>query len=397
MTISAMATGGAGVTRLDDGRVVFVQGAVQGDEVRLNLTRQKRRFVHAEVAEVVHSSPKRRIATCRHIRNGQCGGCDWAHIDHSAQLTFKEQIVREQLERLGGITTADIKSVEHVSSAHLAGRTTVRATLRNGKASFLKRRSHNTFTLKECAAVHPWIQEVLLNADFGDGSKVTIRVGSATSELIIITDGSAQSVDLIGLDMGLLGDVHIQICELNQLAYHHEIIAGHPWRISSRSFFQTSAVGAETLVATVKSVYERPSQIPLERVGDLYGGGGLLAAAAPNNIVVSVESNPYSSADARVNLADHIDVVNEDVLKWKPVQLDCVIADPAREGLKRGGVETIAATKAKRVILISCDPASLGRDTALLVEAGFSYVDSQLVDMFPDTSRIEVVTHFERL
>lgn len=391
-----MATGGAGVARLRDGRVAFVQGGVTGDEATIEITKSKRRFVHAQLASVLSPSQFRREPVCQHALSGDCGGCDWAHIVHSAQLGYKVDIVEQQLRRLGGIDSPKVTALEHVESRHLPGRTTVRASVRSGRAGFLRRRTNKSFELHECGASHPWVEWILTNATFGNADKVTIRVGSATGELVVITDGDPSSVEIRDTDSTVLEGVSVRVFSVDDVGYYSEVIAGRRWRISTRSFFQTSAVGAETLVEAVRGVYNRASPQTLGRVGDLYGGTGLLAAAAPDNVVVSVEANPYSSADARKNLCADVDVVNADVTTWQPVSLDCVIADPAREGLKRGGVETIIRSGASRVILVSCDPASLGRDSALLVEAGFGHVDSQLVDMFADTSRIEVVTHFEK-
>lgn len=410
---TAIATGGQAVARLSDGRVAFISGALADEDITVDITRTKKRYVHAKVSQIKKPSPNRITPECLHAKRAECGGCDWAHIAHKTQLGYKETIVTEQLQRLGGIENPNVQTStcgNELADRHLAGRTTVRANVKDSRSSFYKRRSNTGFELTQCGAAHPVIEQILIAGRFANASTVTIRVGSATGEIIIITNGDPTGVDLSQVDLdspGLLGrclDVessyNVSIVSSDEIGYHSEVIGGHRWRISSKSFFQTSAKGAEILVATVASIIERDSKKELKNVVDLYGGTGLLRAAVPaeKTLLASVEANPYSSADAKINLAETgARVINKRVENYElPAGVDIVIADPAREGLKVKGVATITNSEVTRLVLVSCDPASLGRDAALLKEAGWLYVDSQLVDMFRNTSRIEVVSHFER-
>jgi 23S rRNA (uracil1939-C5)-methyltransferase len=110
-----------------------------------------------------------------------------------------------------------------------------------------------------------------------------------------------------------------------------------------------------------------------------------------------VESGASAVADARVNLADsHVRIVKADVGRWRAARADAVVADPPRTGLAAAGVAAVAATHADRVALVSCDPAALGRDAKLLAGAGYRLVTATLVDLFPHTSHVEVVSRFER-
>ena len=133
---------------------------------------------------------------------------------------------------------------------------------------------------------------------------------------------------------------------------------------------------------------------------DAYAGVGLFASilgAARGARVVAVESDPSAVADAGVNLADvDADVVASEVARWNPVPADVVVAGPARSGLGRPGVTALVATAAPRLVLVSCDPASLGRDTALLTGAGYRLTGVTLVDAFPDTFHVETVSRFDR-
>jgi len=112
---------------------------------------------------------------------------------------------------------------------------------------------------------------------------------------------------------------------------------------------------------------------------------------------VAVEASASAAADARVNLAGgDAKVVRRDVARWRPRAVEAAVADPPRAGLGRGGLRAVAATRASRVVLVSCDAGALGRDARLLAEAGYAWTGSTLVDAFPHTPHVEVVSRFER-
>ncbi len=132
---------------------------------------------------------------------------------------------------------------------------------------------------------------------------------------------------------------------------------------------------------------------------DLYSGVGLFAGvlAGAGWSVVAVESSPSAVADARVNLAGlDVEVAEADVTRWDPPRAGLVVADPSSNGLGRKGVEVVEASGARRLVLVSCDAISLGRDAGLLKKKGFELSGITLVDMFPQTAHVEVVSIFDR-
>jgi 23S rRNA (uracil1939-C5)-methyltransferase len=134
---------------------------------------------------------------------------------------------------------------------------------------------------------------------------------------------------------------------------------------------------------------------------DAYAGVGLfgLLAAPTDARVIAVESSASSCADARVNLGSRpggAKVVRSTIERWRPVRVDAVVADPARSGLGQGAVGVLARCKARVVVLVSCDPASLARDAVLLRGVGYELERSLVVDLFPQTHHIEVVSRFVR-
>jgi 23S rRNA (uracil1939-C5)-methyltransferase len=177
-----------------------------------------------------------------------------------------------------------------------------------------------------------------------------------------------------------------------------EVVAGRRLRVSGGTFFQSSPQGADELVRLVEEAL-----VGVDRSGvlvDAYSGGGLFSATvgsqwADLGTVFAVEVNPTSVSDAAVN-APHALASVARFEEWDAVDADAVIADPARSGLARRGVQKIVATGAKVVVLISCEAGAFGRDAGLLHESGYSLTDVSVLDMFNQTSHVEVVSRFER-
>jgi tRNA/tmRNA/rRNA uracil-C5-methylase (TrmA/RlmC/RlmD family) len=179
-------------------------------------------------------------------------------------------------------------------------------------------------------------------------------------------------------------------------AWLHEEVAGVRLRVSARSFFQSGPEAAEALVAAVGAAAGDVGAGT--RLADLYGGVGLFAATVGRAARIElVEASASATADARVNLgALEARVVRSDVARWHARPCDVVVADPPRAGLGRGGVRAVRRTRAPRLVLVSCDAGALGRDARLLADAGYRLVASTVVDAFPHTPHVEVVSRFDR-
>ncbi len=374
LVTTGVAVGGAGIARDGDGRVVFVEGALVGERVSVEIVETKKSFRRGRVLDVLEPAPGRVLPSCPEIANG-CGGCDLAHASHAAQREMKAAMVADSLRRLGRL--ADLPDIDPGPDLATTGfRTTIRAAVVDGRAGLRHRRSHDVVTVASCEVAHPVVEGMLVNGRYGDADEVTIRVGADTGEQAVFVGGS----------------------EPDEGTVIHEEIAGRRFRISPRSFFQTRADGAAALVSVVD---EAIGPDPTGTLVDLCSGVGLFAATIGDRFdrVVTVESNRSSVADARVNLAhlgDRVAVRSSTFERWTPEPADVVIADPSRAGLGREGVANVAATGAPLVVLISCDAGSLGRDAGLLTAAGYRLDAITLVDLFPNTAHVEVVSTYRR-
>lgn len=387
LEVTQIVAGGDGLARDDSGRVTFVAGALPGEQVRAVVHDERRDFTRATTLEVLRSSPLRVAEPCPFVAAG-CGGCDWQHIAPTGQRRLKADIVQDALRRQAHLEIAvgigpDLPATQY--------RTTVRGAAIDGRFGFRHRGSHELVPVSPCLVAHPLLDELITDGRFPDG-EVILRVGARTGERLAIVERLEDAT----LPEGVRVVSKAQL-RSGTRAWYHEELAGRRWRISARSFFQARPDGAEALVEAVAEALGDALGADAHLV-DLYGGVGLFAGALdPVGRVTLVESGASAVADARVNLADRdVLMLKSDVARWRPARADVVVADPPRTGLAAAGVAAIAATHAARLALVSCDPASLGRDAKLLAEAGYELRSATLVDLFPHTSHVEVVSRFDR-
>ncbi len=386
---TAMAAGGAALARDPDGRVVFVEGALPGERVRARLTDTRKDFARAVALQVLEPSPDRVAPPCPALAMG-CGGCTWQHVSAAGQRRLKADVVVDALRRIGKLSEPPVP--QPAPMAGLSLRTTARlAVSPGGRAGHRPRTGSGAVETDACLVAHPLLEELIVDGRYPGAREVLLRVSVATGERIVLVDRAAGTVQV---------PADVQVFEEGDTrsAFVHEEVAGRRFRISAGSFFQSGPVVAAALTSAVSSSIG--DALPDGGVlVDAYAGVGLFASVIGcqrRARVVAVENDPCAVADARVNLADlDAKVVPVEVARWRPHAADAVVADPARSGLGRPGAGALAATGAPRLVLVSCDPASLARDSVLLRAAGYSLASVQLVDAFPHTFHVETVSRFD--
>lgn len=380
--VEKMAAGGDAIARLADGRVVFIEGALPDETVQVAITTNKRDFAKGHVVDVVQPSPHRVVPPCPELAKG-CGGCGWQHAVPGAQLQWKADVVADALRRTAKLPDADIRIGGGVSP--WGYRTSMRlAVTPEGRVGLRAGASHRVVALDNCMVAHPALAALLPSVRIAGGEELSIRISVATGEATawsssggVRFDGLAPHV-AIGPDSVLFEDV-----------------AGVRLRVTAASFFQSGPAAAELLVATVRDmcgVALRDLRGPLL---DAYGGIGLFAATLDVAEAIVVESSPSSCEDATVNLGERAIVNRMPFEEWAPQPVELAVVDPARAGLGRDAADVLAATGAPVVVLVSCDPVSLARDSTLLAAHGYRHAGSTVLDLFPHTPHVEVVTRFE--
>jgi 23S rRNA (uracil1939-C5)-methyltransferase len=377
---------GDGFGHLQDGRVIFVEGGLPGELVVANVVKQSKDYARAVVSEVLEASEQRVNPPCEYVARG-CGGCDMQHASVDLQRQIKVDIVRESLIRLGKIVDPDVRLYESGELPVVAARTTLRVAGAPRGVGFRQRRSHDVVPIERCLVAHPSLNELLPKMRLDGAEECVVRVGVASGERMAWAE-PADSVSGLPSDVGLNSDALV-----------HESISGQTFQVSASSFFQSSPQAATALVEATRRALGDVDSWGAGPVVDAYCGVGLFATTVfpADRQVIAIESNPSACADARVNVAGRdIEIVQAPVEEWSPVEAAVVVADPARDGLRAGGVDVLTATNAQVIVLISCDPASLGRDARLLNEKNYRLEYSEVLDLFPHTHHVEVVSRFVR-
>jgi 23S rRNA (uracil1939-C5)-methyltransferase len=311
------------------------------------------------------------------------------HASLEGQRALKVRIVDDALKRVARLR--EHPAIDVVALPGVAYRSTVRGVVRDRRFAFRRRASHDAVAVATCLVAHPLLDALIRDGDFGTTEEVTLRCGANTGDRLVIASPRA---------MGISVDSGVTVVGRDELrrggaTFFHEEVAGVRFRVSARSFFQARADGAAALV---EAVGDYVGDLPSDGLAvDLYAGVGLFAATAlarwPE--VLAVEHSASSVGDCRHN-APRARVVRCDVDEWDAMTASVVVADPSRHGLGPTAADRVAATGAPRVVLVSCDPAAFGRDVALLGGRGYALTGLRVVDLFPQTSHVEVVSRFDR-
>jgi len=385
LTPDRWAAGGEAIARDDQGRVVFVRGAIPGETVEVEVIQEKKDWARAHVIEIAVASGDRIVPPCVSRRAG-CGGCGWQHLTHDAQRSAKVTIVEDALRRIGRISEVTVELGPSVDPTGY--RTTIRvAPTADGRAGFRAEQSHEVVAAPDCLIAHPELRTIVAGLRLDPGVEPTLRLSIATGQIGARWDQAKG--DVHGLPAGVL---------TSGSAVLHEDVAGRRLQVSMGSFFQSGPQAAELLVAAVRRA--APELVDANAVVDAYAGVGMFAvcAANPDAHVIAVETSRSAVNDAHENLDGRRgEIVRGEVGGWHAPDeppIDVVIADPARSGLGQPGTAALARAAAPVLVLVSCDPASLGRDAKLLEQAGYAHERSEVIDTFPQTTHIEVVSRF---
>jgi tRNA/tmRNA/rRNA uracil-C5-methylase (TrmA/RlmC/RlmD family) len=374
VTIEKVAHGGHFIAR-HEGAVIFLRHGLPGEVVDVAITSIGSSFNRGDVVKVITASADRVAAPCTYANRNGCGGCDFQHVEISAQRKLKSQVITEQFSR---IAKMEINvEVEEVSSP-LGWRTqTTIGSDKNGHAGFYGSRTNTIIPIKNCQVLHSSVgYEAIAARSWEPG--IRIEVSAASTKVPRLIAGDTVEGDLI------------QIYSVAQKEY----------QVSAGSFWQSNIRAPQVLVDAVRSFADVKSG---DHLIDLYGGVGLFGLALLDLIgadgrIDHVEGSKSAIADAHVNYgeAKNVHFHTGDVEKILPrfSNADVVILDPPREGAKKAVIESLVACSPRAIVYVACDPAALARDTALLRDANYTLIQLRAFDLFPMTHHIECVALF---
>ena len=431
LVIDGYASDGAGVARLD-GMVVFVQGGIRGEACDVRLTHVGRSALWGRVEEVVNPSPARIMPQCIHYT--KCGGCQFRQMNYAEELEAKRIRVEDALRRLGGaeIHVSAILGAEQVDRYRNKAQFPVAKGPRIG---FYRPRSHDVIDVDDCllqgeaaarlrGAVKEWMAEYSIPA-YNERTFTglvrhvyvrTNRAGRSLCCLLVNGRGVPREVELVralrraepnlaGIVLGvnekhnnvILGDSYRTLWGEDFLS---DTLCGLTFRLSVPSFYQVNPAQTEVLYG---KALEFAGLTGAETVLDLYCGIGTisLVMARKAGMVWGAEVVPQAVDDAIANARrNHIENARflcadageaARYLEGEGVRPDVVCVDPPRKGLAEDVVDTIADMGPERVVYVSCDPGTLGRDVKRFAGRGYTLKKAVAVDMFPRTAHVETV------
>ncbi len=400
--LTTLVYGGDAMGRLPDGRAVFVPFALPGEKVRLHLIEQKRNFARAELLEVIVPSPRRIVPRCLHF--GICGGCDYQHLSYEDQLEVKTDILRDQLQRIAGISDPPIKPMVPSPSPWYYRNTIQFHLTPDGKLGYFESDIPRVFAISECHLPEAAINDIwpVLEVEPLPGlERIELRA-DASGEVLMALESSTPETPEFEVDLPLSA-VHLSPEGLVVLAGDDHIILevlGRPFYVSAPSFFQ---VNTPMAAAMVRYLLDNLPLTPQAVLMDLYAGVGLFSAFLAGTVarVVAVEVSPSAVQDFATNLEefDNVDIYEgaaEEILPSLQAQPDVVVVDPPRAGLERQALDALVRMAPSTIAYVSCDQATLARDAKRLIQAGYRLEQITPFDLFPQTFHIESISIFQR-
>src|SRR5579859_3177310 len=404
------AFGGEAIGHLPDGRVVFVPRTLPGEMALVHVQQDRRDFARAELATLERSAPGRVEPLCPYFSAG-CGGCSWQHAEYALQLQLKQQVVADQLRRLGHfVDAADVvrPAIGMVDPWHYRNQARFTVGRRFGELCFTYRATHRLLRVDHCWILQPAINATLealqgrLSSLGRRIHQVSIRVGANTGELLV-APALPEAPEV----------------ESGQPFFEEELL-GYRFRLQSPSFFQVNTrrelrpLPAATSTAWLPLpdeglsmaellallVIDRLQPEPSHVIVDAYSGVGTFALLMAPLVreVIGIEEARSAVRDANYNGRDvpnarFVQARTEVVLPSMELdqRVDGVVLDPARVGCHPDVLDALLSLRPRRLVYVSCDPSTLARDLRILVDGGYTLHEVQPLDMFPQTYHIENV------
>ena len=426
---------GLGVARID-GQAVFVHRALRGEDCDVLLLKVLKNAAFGKVVKVHEPSPHRVEPDCPYY--GKCGGCDFRHMDREEELYAKKTRVQDALRRIGG---SDVQVEEILAGERLHYRNKSQFPIAaDGTVGFYKARSHQVVPVENCLLQKVDTNNVQLKFDryirlynvscYDERTQrgllrhLYVRTNGAGESLVCIFANGRElpheaelvallreaSPRIVGVVLGvntqptgaILGKEYRTLWGTDVLT---DELCGLTFRLSVPSFYQVNREMAEALYA--KAV-EFAALTGTETVLDLYCGAGTITQVMARHAgrVIGAEIVPEAIEDAKAN-AERNGVENVEFfcgdasavaadLAAKGLRPDVICVDPPRKGLAPEVVRAAAQMAPRRIVYVSCDPATLARDVKLFAAEGYGAVRAAAVDMFPGTANVESVVALER-
>jgi 23S rRNA (uracil1939-C5)-methyltransferase len=434
VTFEDLTHDGNGVAKVD-GYPLFVPNGLPGEKAKVKVVKVNKGYGYGRLIELYEPSPERMEPSCSIYK--QCGGCQLQHLSYDGQLKAKEKHVREVLQRIGKIEDVVVHPVLGMNDPwRYRNKAQVPVGEREGGlvAGFYQKRSHDIIDMEACL-IQQEMNDVVVQTvkkicekygipaynektHKGTIRHIMARYGHTTKDVMVVlvtrTDDLPFKKKIVQEIVENIPNVKSIIQNVNPkrtnvilgeqtkvlwgTEYIYDYIGNIKFAISARSFYQ---VNPEQTKVLYEKALEYADLTGEETVIDAYCGIGTISLflAQKAKKVYGVEIVPEAIEDAKRN-AELNNIHNVEfavgeaetvIPQWyeRGIQADCIVVDPPRKGCDASLLETIIAMKPKRVVYVSCNPATLARDLRILEDGGYQTLEVQPVDMFPHTTHVE--------
>ncbi|EOU2041577.1 MAG: 23S rRNA (uracil(1939)-C(5))-methyltransferase RlmD [Clostridium perfringens] len=431
---------GEGIAKIDNKYPIFIEGALKGEKVKVRIVKVNKNFAYGKLMEVLEASEERVNPPCAIYK--RCGGCKLQHASYKAQLDFKWDRVKDCVSKIGKLDSTIVKYPLGMENPwRYRNKVQLPIGLINGevKIGFFAPRSHDIIDMESCLIqdeigdkvvklTREWIEKFNIRPYNVDGEydekgivrHIMIRRGFTTNEvmIVLVTNGEKlpHKEEFVDLMVKNIPGIKSVIQNINSKKTNvilglesktlwgedtiSDYIGDFRFNISPLSFFQVNPIQTEVLYG---KALEYANLTGNEEVFDAYCGTGTITLFLSQKAkkVYGVEIIPQAIDNAWINAKENkvenveffvgeSEVVIPDLIN-KGVKADVVVVDPPRKGCDKKLLDAITNIDAKKIVYVSCDPSTLGRDLQVLEENGYKTLEVQPVDMFPNTAHIENV------
>lgn len=408
---------GEGVARID-GKVVFIPFAIPGELLEVEITEKKKTFSRGKIVRIIEPSIDRVQAPCPYYYD--CGGCSYQHLNYARELELKQQIVKDCVERIGKLQVPVLPVIGMGNPWRYRNKVEWHLAVNKDKPvmGYYCREEREILEIDSCLLISEEMER-LSNELQGKISqyikagvhRITVRQSSIDNTMGLIFHGSSPQgikLDKLLKDNPLISSAFFagrnKMQHLFGEPYIKEKIGNITYQLSPLAFFQINHLQSEKLFGLVKD-YANHLQGG-EKILDAYCGTGSIALFMAENAgkVLGVESFAFAVDDARINARIN-GIENcefktgkcEEITPRLDENFNLVILDPPRAGCKKELINALIAMSPEKIIYVSCNPATMARDLALLKEGNYNIEKIQPVDMFPRTGHVETVVLITRV
>lgn len=360
---------GRGITTINN-KICFVENALPKEIVKIKIVTEKKKYLVSEVEKIIKESKDRVTPSCPYATI--CGGCHLEHLSFNKENEFKEQKVKEIIERFAKISQDLVKDIIFDKPYHYRNKITLHKE--KNQIGLYEKKTNHLIPIKNCKLVMDELNKELTKLSISSQKEIVLRVGNKTGEILNSTTNQKSIISYIG---------------------------NKKYRVSEKSFFQVNNIITEKLYNEIKKIIKEKNGT---NILDLYCGTGTIGIYVSDDVkkVMGIESCKEAIEDAKYNKelnhsknCSYILGKVEDLTKEITKEFDVAIIDPPRSGLHKKVVESLLEIIPKTLIYVSCDPVTLGRDLNLLKQK-YTIEYIRPYNMFPRTYHVETLTLLTR-